>query len=507
MRKWVALLMALAFAAMSAPLASAYEGQVTIALTGEPPTMDPHAVTNFIGNIVWRWSYDALVSSETETGKIVPWLAEKWERIDPTAYKFRLRKGVKYTDGSPFTAESVKHSMERVLDSPQQRPYFQALDRIEILDDHTFIWRAKGADNGLLIRLARWAQPISLKTKGLDAATISRNTFGTGPYILREWTKGQKMVFEADPNWWANDRYPNRPKTVVLRHIPEGATRVGALLAGEVDIITGVMTQFIPQIEQNPMTRVASISGIRIMFLGFFSRHGGPFADPNIRLAVNYAIDVENVRKTILAGRADISGQLLHPWHYSGHNPDKTWHGYDLEKAKALMKESSHPDGFKADLLATGDGRYPGDRATCEAVAGMLKKIRIDTTCTPMNFLLYRKTFTAYQAGKQEGAAMYYMGLGGGGGDPANAFRALVSCKGSWSGSCFPDLDEAIDKAAATEDLKEQQNAFEKVTDMTKEKATHKVFVKIHDIFGYRKNLEFRPRGDETLFPWEIVMK
>ncbi|MEK6711421.1 MAG: ABC transporter substrate-binding protein, partial [Nitrospinota bacterium] len=191
---------------------------MTIVLFGDTPTMDPHGGTSAIGNIVWRWSYDSLLSSETGTRKLLPWLAEKWERTGPTAYKFWLRKGVKFADGSPFTAESVKYSMERIVNSLEQRAYFQSLERIEILDDHTFIWHTVRPDNGLPLRLARWAPPVSLKTKGLDKAEISRNTFGTGPYILKAWTKGQRMVFEANPNWWANDRYPNRPKTVVLRH-------------------------------------------------------------------------------------------------------------------------------------------------------------------------------------------------------------------------------------------------------------------------------------------------
>ena len=480
---------------------------MTIVLFGDTPTMDPHGGTSAIGNIVWRWSYDSLLSSETGTRKLLPWLAEKWERTGPTAYKFWLRKGVKFTDGSPFTAEAVKYSMDRVLNSPRQRPYFQSLKQIEILDDHTFVWHTKEPDNGFLLRLPRWAHAISLQTKDADPATISRRTFGTGPYVLKEWNKGQKMVFEANPNWWANDRYPNRPKAVILRHIPEGGTRVSALAAGEVDVIMGVMPQFIPQLEQNPETRAVSVPGVRITYVSFISRHGGPFEDPKVRLAVNHAIDAESIRKTILGGKADLFGQLLHPWNYAGYNPAKTWHGYDPEKAKALLKESSHPDGFKAELLATGDGRYPGDRATCEAVAGMLKKIGIDTTCKAMAFALYQKTLTAYQTGKEKGAAMFYMGFGGGQGDPYTALNALVSCEGHWSGTCFPDMDAAIQKAAALADLGEQQTAYEKVTDAMKERATHKVIAKIHDIFAFRRNVDFRPRHDENLYAWEITVK
>ncbi|MEK7873754.1 MAG: ABC transporter substrate-binding protein [Chloroflexota bacterium] len=507
MRTCVALLMALAFVGVGVTPASGDRGKVTIVVFGEPPTMDPHVISDATGNMVWRWSYDSLLSSETGSGKVVPWLAEKWEKIGPTAFKFWLRKGVKFPDGSPLTVEAVKYSMERVLKSPVQGPYFKSIDRMEVLDDYTFIWHTKGTDNGLPNRLVRWVYVMSPKTKGLDSATLSRNTFGSGPYILKEWTKSQKMVFEANPTWWANDRHPNRPKTLVLRNIPEGANRVNALVTGEVDLLMGVMPHIIPTIENNPATRAVSIPAVQIMFLGFVSRHGGPFADPKVRLAVNYAIDAETVRKTILGGRAGLFGQLLHPWVYSGYNPEKEWHGHDLEKAKTLMKESGYPQGFKAELITTGDGRIPGDRAVCEAAVGMLKKIDIDIACKPMNFALYRKTFTAYQTGKQEGAAMYYMGFGGAAGDSANTLTALVACEGYWSGTCYPDLDAAIHEAYATADPKEQQLAFEKVTDIMKERATHKVLVKLYTTFGFRKDLEIRPRHDDNVYPWEIGVK
>ncbi|MGQ4808153.1 hypothetical protein NKDENANG_01520 [Candidatus Entotheonellaceae bacterium PAL068K] len=229
-------------------------------------------------------------------------------------------------------------------------------------------------------------------------------------------------------------------------------------------------------------------------------------ADVRVRKAINYAIDADLVRRTILGGRADLIGQMLHPWNFSGHNPNKEWYGYDLKKAKALMREAGYENGFRMELIAT-NGRYPGDRATCEAIPGMLKKINIDATCNSQRFPLFKKLHAAYKSGKKTGAAAYYMGFGNGGGESTLILRGTSSCKGPWSGMCFPDLDAAIEKAAATIDPEEQQAAFEAVTDMMKEKVTHKIFVKIHDVIGYNSRLDFFARHDETLFPWEIVVK
>ena len=131
------------------------------------------------------------------------------------------------------------------------------------------------------------------------------------------------MVFDANPNWWNNKNFPKRPQRIVLRRIRESATRAKALQAGEIQVAWGIMPQFIPQLEKNPKTKVAVVPAVRIMHMGFFTRHGGPMANVKVRQAINYAIDAEAIRTTILGGRADLFGQMLHPWNYSGYNPKK----------------------------------------------------------------------------------------------------------------------------------------------------------------------------------------
>ncbi len=508
MRRAIVFLLMLSFFLIGAPMADAAKSDtITIALSGEPPTMDPHRTSNFVGAMVWRWPYDTLLSRETGTGKIIPWLAEKYELLEGTKkIKFWLRKDANFADGSPVTSQSMVWSISRVLKAARQKKYFASFDRIEIIDDKTFIWHNKAHDNGVLSRVTRWAGLMSLKAKGKDKATLSRNTFGSGPYILKSWTKGNKMVFVANPTWWGNKDFPKRPKTVVLRRIKEAATRVKALEAGEIDVAWGVLPQFIPALEKNPRVNIKAVPAVRIMFLSFFTKHGGPMANLKVRLAVNYAINAALIRKTILGGRADPIGGLLHPWNFSGYNPKRKWYGYDLKKAKALMKEAGYAKGFKAELIAT-NGRYPGDKPTCEAIAGMLKKIKIATTCNSQRFPLFKKYHRAYQAGKRKGAAMYYMGFGNGGGEPGLLFSGTSMCGGSWSGHCIKELDDQVNKANAVADPKQQHIEYDKATGIQKRLATHKVVAKIHDVLGYSKRITFTPRHDETLYPWEIGVK
>ncbi|MFC1492014.1 ABC transporter substrate-binding protein [Nitrospinota bacterium] len=511
MRKiWLALFLVLVFGIVGAPLADAYKGKVTIALRIEPPSYDPHIISHGVASIVWRWPYDTLLSQETGTGKIIPWLATKWKKLSPTKTKFWLRKGVKFTDGTPFTSEAVKYSIGRIMDpknkSTQRAYHAKPFDRIEIIDDHTLIWHHKVHWGGFFNRISAGVHIMSPKTKGMKKGILSRNTFGTGAYILKSWTKGMKAVFEANPDWWGNSRYPNRPKTVVLRRIKESATRVKALIAGEVDVIRGVGHQFIPELERNPNTVVGSVPAIRVCWVSFATRFGGPFLDRKVRKAVNYAIDSESIRKTLLGGMADTFDQVYHPWCFSGYNPNKRWYRYDLEAAKALMKESSYPNGFKAVLFTTHK-RYAFDVDVAVAVARMLKKIGIDVTIKTVVFPVYRRLFRNYQTGKTKGAAMVFRCFGNRSGDPAGVARSTLSCTGAWSLDCFKDLDAQIDKASATVDPKQRQIEYEKVTDMIKKRALHRIFFKLRDIFAYRKGLKFSPRHDETLFAFDIAVE
>ena len=489
--------------------AHAARGTVTIAINGEPETMDPHVYSSFIGAMVWPWHADKLVISDTKTGKIIPWLAEKYERLDSKRIKFTLRAGMKFRDGTPINSAAIKYSFERIVDPANrsyQRSYWKDFAGIDVLNEREFVFRMKVPDNGLIPRLTTWGHAISLKNKGRSLPEISRDLIAGGPYILKRWTKGQRFEFEANPTWWANDRFPNRPQRVIMRPIVEATTRVKALLAGEIDISHKVLPHFIPEIEKDPKLYVASKSSVRIAYIGFFTTRGGPFADARVRKAANYALNAESMYKTFLEGYAEPAHQIFHPWTQFGYNSKKRWYGFDLAKARQLMKEAGYEKGFQADLISPY-GNSPFDKESCEAAAGMLTKAKINTRCLAQPFALYRRSFNTYVEGKNKTPAMYFLSFGNSSGENSTILRGTTSCRGAWSGACFKKLDEAIDKALATEDLKKQQAAFEKVSDMMKELATHKPLYRLHDIFGVNKRIEFTARHDEQLHPWEIVVK
>ena len=246
------VLLVLMFGLSSVPILHAYKGTVTVAFPQEPPTMDPNITTNTIGFIGWSWSYDTLVKYDMYTKKPRPWLAEKWEKISPTKIKFYLRKDAVFSDGSPVTADAVAFSLGRVRNpkfKSRQKSYYKAWVKFEPVGKKEVILHLKSPDNGLYGILGRAFSITNPKAKAKGRRYLARNTMGSGPYILKSWSKGTKMVFEANPTWWGNKQYPNRPKRLVLRRIIEQTTRVKALLKGEVDIIQGVSAHLIPQIK------------------------------------------------------------------------------------------------------------------------------------------------------------------------------------------------------------------------------------------------------------------
>ncbi|MFC1491676.1 ABC transporter substrate-binding protein [Nitrospinota bacterium] len=509
MRKKIGLVlfMILFCGVAAAPLAHSFKGTVTVGLPQEAPTMDPNITTNAIGFLLWGWAYDSLVKYDMYTKKFNPWLAEKWKRVGPTAYKFWLRKDAKFADGTPVTAEAVKLSMDRIQDpklKSRQRRYYKAWKSFEIIDDHTFIWHLKWSDNGLLGLLNRAFLIINPKAKGKGKADIARNTYGGGAYVLKSWSKGTKMIFEPNPHWWGNSKYPNRPKKIIVRRILEQTTRVKALLTGEVDIIQGVAAHLLPQIDKHPKTRTQVVPAVRVFYLSFATKFGGPFADRNVRLAVNYAIDADKIRKSLVRGLADPFHSIYHPWTFSGHDPNIRWYGYDLAKAKAYMKKSAYPNGFKA-LYNTTRGRFAFDKQMGEAIAGMVKEIGIDMKVRASNFPLYRKTVISYRDKKQKLPGLMFRSWGNSFMDTTQVQRGTSSCGGPWSVACYPELDELNEKAAATLDLAKQHELFKKVTLKMKELAMHKILFKNKQAFGIRNSLKFKARGDDTMNPWDMV--
>ncbi|MFP6871065.1 MAG: ABC transporter substrate-binding protein, partial [Nitrospinota bacterium] len=513
MRKWLVAFLILALAGLAAPRADAFKGTLRLAVHGQPKTWDPGKTPGFMGTMLWPWTYDTLVQADLKTGKLYGWLAEKFERVSASAFKFTLRKGAVFADGNPVTSADVKFSIHRVWEDKDLKStvksYYKDIKEVEIIDDRTFIIHTKGPMNDLPALMRTWGHVINRKAvTGLTYAQIATGSYGSGAYILKEWKKGLRFVMEANPRWWNNKKYPNRPKKLIIRIIREPTTRVKALTTGEVDFAMRVAPQFIDKINATPGLKILTTPSIRIYYVGYLTEHGGPMANVKVRQAISHAINTPLIIKSLLQGRADPWFQLIHQGMASGYNPKmKSWYPYNVAKAKKLLKESGFGKGFKLVMLSPRH-TIPADVQMCEAIVDMVKKIGIDAQCKASSKRVWRGRFKKYKKGTLKGNMMFIASYGNQGGIPGNSFRGVMACRGKWSPHCFPEYEKMIDKALRTADTALQQKRLEKATWFMHDNATHKPIAKSHDVYGVNtKVLDYKMRYDEMTLPWSFVMK
>ncbi|HSR10341.1 MAG TPA: ABC transporter substrate-binding protein, partial [Thermodesulfobacteriota bacterium] len=285
-----------------------------MALSSDIGTLDPQNHNIRINYIACWHLYDNLVYRDQNTLKIVPHLAESWKVVDDTTWEFKLRKGVKFDNGEPFTAESVKFTIERGLDPKcPQRPTVSWIKEVKILDDYTVRLLTKEPYPVALERLANYQMlpPKWVKEKGVDY--IADHANGTGPYRLKEWKRGVHMILEAKPDYWKG---APAVQTIVYRPIKEIATQISELLTGGVDIVRDVPPDQIPLIESSPVARVSKAPTLRVIYMVMDAdgRAGkSQVQNLKVRQAINHAVDVETIIKTVMTGNAMRTAAVLNP--------------------------------------------------------------------------------------------------------------------------------------------------------------------------------------------------
>src|SRR5262249_42344197 len=308
---------ALVAAACAAPAGAA---TFRVAFQGDLKSLDPYSLNEtfthgMLGNV-----YEGLTKRDKDL-KIIPGLAESWEQVEPTRWRFHLRKGVKFQNGEDFTADDVVFSAERSF-----KPASDIKTRIQPagtkavkVDDHTvdfilpspnpilhyewdtcYIMSKKGAEATTAV------EPQPQAGQQLSYAALHAN--GTGPFIITEHQAGVKTVFKPNPNWWGKPEH--NFDEVIFTTISNDATRVAALLSGDVDWIDPVPLQDIPRVNANPGTQVLTAQELRTIFLGFDQTRDelrassvkgkNPFKDVRVRKAFYQAIDIEAIKSRVI---------------------------------------------------------------------------------------------------------------------------------------------------------------------------------------------------------------
>ena len=375
------VLVALSFSANAVTLKWAAQNDIL--------TLDPHSQNHATTHSILQHTYEGL-TRYTRDYKIEPSLAVSWKQMSDTQWRFNLRKGVKFHDGSPFTADDVVFSFGRIK-QPQgtNQVYVTGINEVKKIDDYTVDFILAGPTPILLRNIVdfrivskAWAeknrsQNVQDYTKK-EETYASRNTNGTGPYLIKSWEPDKQIVFTANKGWWG--KLDGNVTDVIYTPIKSDQTRVSALLSGDVDLVTDLPTQDVDRLRKDAKLKVLDGHEVRTIFIGMdqfrdelqYSNVKGknPFKDVRVRKALNLAVDRDAIRRVTMGGLSIPAGIMVAPGVHGYSKQLDIVQKYDIAGAKKLLAEAGYPDGFEFTLDCPNN-RYVNDEKVCTALVAM----------------------------------------------------------------------------------------------------------------------------------------
>ena len=427
------------------PLA-AHANTLRFARSGDVTTWDVHAHNLGPNNTLHSAVYDTLLEYNSKTFKPEAALATEWKQTSPTQLRLSLRKGVKFSDGSDFTADDAVFSLERAkAKTSNYAVYTQGIDKVVKVDSHTIDIVSNLPNPVLLNQLTElrmmsraWAEankstePKDIKSK--DENFAHRNALGTGPFVLKSWTPDQRAVLQANPHWWGKGKFPTNVTEVIQTPIKSDATRSAALLSGEVDFVIDPSLQDLARVRQTPNLQVLEGAEYRTIFLGMDQfrdelpgasvKGKNPLKDVRVRKALYQAIDINTIQRVVLRGLAQPTGALVarqvNGWTAKA---DVRW-PYDAAAAQKLLAEAGYPQGFEVDFACSA-GRYINDEQLCQAITAQWAKVGIKAKLRTQPFATY---FPMIQRNE---ASIYLLGWGVPTFDALYSLQSLVRSPGA----------------------------------------------------------------------------
>ncbi|GAW91597.1 ABC transporter substrate-binding protein [Calderihabitans maritimus] len=422
---------------------------------GDSVGLDPANVTDGESIYVTQQIYDTLVKYDKESTKVVPGLAEEWEvSKDGLEWTFKLRKGVKFHDGTPFNAEAVKFNFDRWMD--ENNPYHHGdfeyymymfggfpgiISSVEVVDEYTVKIALEKPLAPFIQNLAMpafaIASPEAIKKYGED---YFKHPVGTGPFKFVEWKKDDRIVLVKNEEYWGPE--PKLDK-VIFRTIPDNTARLMELEAGTIDAMIGVNPDDAARIKENPDLQLLLRPSMNVGYLAM-NTEKTPFDNVLVRRAINHAINKEALIEAFYAGFAKPAKNPMPPslW---GYNDDIEDYEYDPAKAKALLAEAGYPDGFETTLWAMPVARpyMPQPMEIAQAIQQDLAAVGIKAEIVTYDWATY------LEKGEKGEHDLYLLGWTGDNGDPDNFLYVLLdknnAVKGAASNVAFYKNDKVHD--------------------------------------------------------------
>ena len=514
---WLRLLVLIALAATPQAVSRAWGGPVgtvVVAQGVDPTTLDPMNHQEAPATVLANNLFDGLLERDADLN-LVPLLAESYRSVNQTTWEFKLRRGVRFHNGESFDAESVKFSLERLIDPKLKLrggSAFTPLTHVEIVDTLTVRVHSK-AGWPLLPAVLTTGQAAMLPPRyyqDKDMTYLQKNPVGSGPFKFVRWVKDDRIELEANEQYW---RGAPRLKRLVFKPIPDDAVRVAALQNGEVDVAVNIPPHLADIIGNHPKLFLSTAPSTRTIQLLYYTHqydaqhklvgpYAGPTADRRVRLAMNYALDVDQIIRTVLDGKGVRLALMLTPKHV-GFEPALKPIAHDLARTKQLLTEAGFPNGVDM-VLNSPQGRYVRDREVAEAVAGQLTKAGIRTTLRVHEWGNYLNNMVyVHKAGPA-----YLFGWGAGGTYDAEGVYDPLFRSGKINTNYYSvDLDGMNDEAKQSMDPNRRVELFHRINRIVVDDAAAMPLYQQIDLYGVSRRLVWRARGDERIKGYDMAIR
>lgn len=498
------VLAAALLAAAACAVDPAQAAEIRVGFTLDALTLDPANHRKRETETIIRNLYDGVLTRDAKM-QVVPELAESYRQIDATTYEFKLRRGVKFHDGQPMTADDIKFTFDRLTkdgamggQTSPRKSLLGPLKDVVIVDPYTvrFILSEPWPILPAMLPFQEVVSRKFVEANGSDALATKVN--GTGPFKLVEWRKGDAVIMERFNDYYGGAAaIPPVGKAcvdrVIFKVIPENASRVAALLSGDVDIINELPAHTVKQVEGNPNTRVMSVRGTRSFFIAM-NTQVKPLADARVRQALAHAIDKKLIIDRILGGHATAINGILSPdaFAFDAKLPE---YRYDPERAKKLLAEAGYKDGL--DLTVETEG---AQKDTAEALAAVARKggfrIRVVVSEGSQLQSKWRKK------DEPKAGEMFFTSWGNGSLDPYDIFDPTHMTGGRGNSSFYsnPALDKLLTDAATELDAKKRAGLYQQAQQIIAKDLPYIYLWVPADLYGVSKRLTgWHPSADSRI--------
>lgn len=459
---------------------------IRVANQGDALSLDPHSLNESLQLSTTANVYETLVGRNKDLS-VAPLLATSWKQTSDTVWRFELRKNVQFHDGTPFTADDVVFSFARAAgEGSDMKSNTTDIKEVRKINDHVIEIETRGpfpilpeVITQLMILSKKWCEENKATTpvdrrKGIEN-TASFKANGTGPFRVRERQPNVRTVFVRNPTYWG--KIEGNAQEVIFTPIANPATRVAALVSGEIDVMEPVPVQDIARINASPNARVIAGPELRTIFLGMDQKRDelqysnvkgkNPFKDKRVRQAFYQAIDIVGIQRTVMRGASRPTGLMVGPGINGWTEAQDKRLPLDVEGAKKLLTEAGYPNGFEVTMNCPND-RYVNDGQICQAVAANLAKIGVKIN------LAAETKGTYFPKVLRRDTSFYMLGWTPTTYDSHNALTALMACPDDKTGAgqfnlgayCNPKVDELTKKIQSETDKPKRDAMIKEAFDL-----------------------------------------